>query len=50
MIELVNGRIEYNLAYESLTSMKGQVVANFIIEHEINDTPELDVSYIIVTP
>jgi hypothetical protein len=25
--------IEYDLAYESLKSMKGQVVANFIIEH-----------------
>jgi hypothetical protein len=25
--------IEYDLAYESLKSMKGQVVADFIVEH-----------------
>jgi hypothetical protein len=28
--------IEYDLAYESLKSIKGQVVADFIIEHSIN--------------
>jgi hypothetical protein len=27
--------IEYDLAYESLKSMKGQVVADFIIEHRL---------------
>ena len=27
--------IEYDLAYESLKSMKGQIIANFIIEHRI---------------
>jgi hypothetical protein len=41
--------IEYDLAYESLTSMKGQVVANFIVDHRIDDTPELDVSYLTIT-
>jgi hypothetical protein len=30
--------IEYDLAYEPLKSMKGQVVADFIVEHRINDT------------
>jgi hypothetical protein len=25
--------IEYELAYESLKFMKGQVIANFIVEH-----------------
>ena len=29
--------IEYDLAYESLKSMKGQIVANFIVEHRIDD-------------
>jgi hypothetical protein len=28
--------IEYDLAYEPLKSMKGQVVANFIIGHSID--------------
>jgi ribonuclease HI len=42
--------IEYDLAYESLKSMKGQVVADFIVEHRINDTHELDMSYLTITP
>ena len=29
--------IKYDLAYESLTSMKRQVVAGFIIEDQIDD-------------
>jgi hypothetical protein len=29
--------------------MKGQVVADFIVEHQIDDTHKLDVSYLIVT-
>jgi hypothetical protein len=41
--------IEYDLAYESLTSMKDQVVADFIVEHQINDSPELDISCLSVT-
>jgi hypothetical protein len=41
--------IEYGLAYESLKSMKDQVVANFIVEHRIDDILELDVSYITIT-
>jgi hypothetical protein len=28
--------IEYDLAYESLKSIKGQVVADFIVEHSID--------------
>jgi hypothetical protein len=42
--------IEYDLAYESLKSMKGQVVADFIVEYQIDDIFELDVSYITITP
>jgi ribonuclease HI len=30
--------IEYDLAYEPLKSMNGQVVADFIVEHRIDDT------------
>jgi hypothetical protein len=40
---IMNGRvgkwayalIEFDLAYKSLKSMKGQVVADFIVEHQI---------------
>ena len=30
------GLIKYDLAYESLKSMKGQIVADFIVEHRID--------------
>jgi ribonuclease HI len=30
--------------------MKGQVIADFIVEHRIDDTHKLDISYLIVTP
>jgi hypothetical protein len=42
--------IEYDLAHEPLKSMKGQVVADFIVKHQINDTHKLDISYLTVTP
>jgi hypothetical protein len=42
--------IEYDLAYEPLKSMKGQVVAYFIVEHRIDDTHTLDISYLTITP
>jgi ribonuclease HI len=42
--------IEYDLAYEPLKSMRGQVVADFIVEHRINDTHKLDMSYLTITP
>jgi hypothetical protein len=41
--------IEYDLAYEPLKSMKGLVVADFIIEHRIEDTYKLDISYLTIT-
>jgi hypothetical protein len=42
--------IEYDGAYEPLKSMKGQAVADFIVEHRIDDTHKLDMSYLTVTP
>jgi ribonuclease HI len=42
--------IEYDLVYEPLKSMKGQVVADFIVEHRIKDTHKLDLSYLTVSP
>jgi hypothetical protein len=42
--------IEYDLTYEPLKYMKGQVVADVIVEHQIDDTQKLDISYLTVTP
>ena len=42
--------VEYDLAYESLKSVKGQIVADFIVEHRINDEYDLEVGYITCTP
>jgi hypothetical protein len=41
--------IKYDLAYEPLKSMRGQVVTDFIVEHRINDTHKLDMSYLTIT-
>ena len=41
--------VEYNLAYESLKSVKGQTVADFIIEYHINDEHDFEVGYITCT-
>ena len=42
--------VEYDLTYESLKSVKGQIVADFIVEHRINDEHDLEVGYITCTP
>ena len=42
--------VEYDLAYGSLKSMKGQIIADFIVEHRINDEHDLEVGYITCTP
>jgi hypothetical protein len=42
--------VEYDLVYESLKSVNGQIVADFIVEHRINDEPDLKVGYITCTP
>ena len=42
--------VEYDLAYESLKSVNGQIVADFIVEHRISDEHDLEVGYITCTP
>jgi hypothetical protein len=42
--------IEYDLAYEPLKSMEGQVIADFIVEYRADDAHKLDQSYLTVTP
>ena len=42
--------VEYNLACEFLKFMRGQIVADFIVEHRINDKHDLEVSYVTCTP
>ena len=42
--------VEYDLACEPLKSMRCQIVADFIIEHRINDEYDFEVSYITCTP
>ena len=39
-----------DLFYESLRAVRDQIVADFIVEHQINDEHDLEVSYIICTP
>jgi hypothetical protein len=38
--------IEYDLAYESLKSIKGQVVADFIVEHNIDQNSDESYNFI----
>jgi hypothetical protein len=45
---LVN-ELMHDFAYESLKSIKGHVVADFIVEHRNDNSFELDISYITVT-
>ena len=42
--------VEYDLAYESLRAVRGQIVADFTIEHRINNEHDLKVDYITCTP
>ena len=42
--------VEYDLAYKSLRAIKDQIVADFIVEHRINDEYDLEVGYITCTP
>jgi hypothetical protein len=42
--------IEYDLHCEPIKSMRGQIVADFIVEHRIDKQLDLDVSYVTFTP
>jgi len=44
------GLVEYNLACEPLESMRGQIVADFIVEHRVDDKRDLEVGYITCIP
>jgi hypothetical protein len=44
------GLIDYDLAYESLKYTKGQIVADFIVEHWIDIEHDLNVGLIFLTP
>jgi hypothetical protein len=40
--------IEYDLAYESLKSIKGQVIADFIVEHSINQNSDESCNLVLI--
>jgi hypothetical protein len=42
--------IEYDLAYESLKSIKGQVIADFIVEHSINQNSDESCNLVLIHP
>jgi hypothetical protein len=42
--------VEYDLRYEPIGLMKGQIVADFIVQHRIDKQVDLDVSYVTFTP
>jgi hypothetical protein len=42
--------IEYYLAYESLKSIKGQVVVDFIVEHSIDQNSDESYNFISICP
>jgi hypothetical protein len=44
------GLVEYDLIYESLKSIKGQIVADFIVEHQVDIEHDLDVGLVLLTP
>ena len=41
--------VEYDLAYEPLRAIRGQIVADFIVKHWINDEHDLEVGYVTYT-
>jgi hypothetical protein len=46
----VYGLVEYDLIYESLKSIKVQIVADFLVEHRADIEHNLDVGLILLTP
>ena len=41
--------VEYDLAYKYLRVVRGQIIADFIVEHWINDEHDLKVGYVTCT-
>jgi hypothetical protein len=50
LVKWAYGLVEYDLVYESLKSIKGQIVADFIIEHQVDIEHDLDVGPVLLTP
>ena len=48
--EWAYGLIEYDLAYEPLKSVKGQVVADFIVKHRIDPEQEAGLHIVSAKP
>jgi hypothetical protein len=46
VVDLANGL----MVYESLKSIKGQIVADFIVEHWVDIEHYLDVGLVLLTP
>jgi ribonuclease HI len=42
--------VEYDLRCEPIGSMKGQIIADFIVQHRIDKQLDLDVGYVTFTP
>jgi hypothetical protein len=42
--------VEYDLRCESIGSMKGQIVADFIVQHRVDKQIDIDVGYVTFTP
>jgi hypothetical protein len=42
--------IEYDLGYESLKSIKGQVVADFVVEHNIDQNSDESCNLVSIHP
>jgi hypothetical protein len=50
LVKWAYGLVEYDLVYESLKSIKGQIVTDFIVEHRVDIEHDLDVGLILLTP
>jgi hypothetical protein len=44
------GLVEYDLVYELLKYIKGQIVADFIVERRVDIEHDLDVRLVLLTP